>query len=86
VTRHQNPFGLTNRERDILQMMTNGYSYKEVAKLSYLAESTVKFHMENVRFKMEASTTLQAVVTWIREVEYGDQYGDHYLTAVGKAA
>ena len=73
MRQHQNPFGLTNRERDILQMATNGYSQRDVAKFCNVTEATVKFHMGNVRMKMDASTTLQAVVTWIREVEFADQ-------------
>lgn len=39
---------LTNRQREILEMVAAGYSYKEVGSVLHLSENTVKYHMGGI--------------------------------------
>ena len=70
---YENPFGLTNKQRDTIQMVVNGYSQKRIAELHGVSEPAIKDRMFWIRMKMDVSSTLQAVVTWVREVEFADQ-------------
>ncbi len=45
---------LTQREQQVLELVANGYSAKEVAHLIGIAPRTVERHIENVRLKMRA--------------------------------
>jgi DNA-binding NarL/FixJ family response regulator len=69
---HENPFGLTNKQRDTIQMLANGYSQKDVAKMQGVSWAAIKDRMFWIRMRMDVDTTLQAVVLWIREVEFAD--------------
>jgi two-component system NarL family response regulator len=39
---------LTNRQREILEMVAAGFSYKEVGGVLHLSENTVKYHMGGI--------------------------------------
>jgi two-component system NarL family response regulator len=39
---------LTNRQREILEMVAAGFSYKEVGGMLHLSENTVKYHMGGI--------------------------------------
>lgn len=45
---------LTHRELEVLELVANGYSAKEVAQQIGIAPRTVERHIENVRLKMRA--------------------------------
>jgi DNA-binding NarL/FixJ family response regulator len=53
--------GLTARELEILRALSEGHSNKEIAKLLWLAEQTVKFHLTNVYRKLEVASRTEAV-------------------------
>ena len=52
---------LTDRERDILGWVAEGKSDWEIAMILGLAESTVRFHVDNARKKLGAVNRAQAV-------------------------
>lgn len=53
--------GLTQREHDVLQKMTEGLSNAEIAKQLFVSESTIKTHVSNILLKLDAKRRTQAV-------------------------
>jgi DNA-binding NarL/FixJ family response regulator len=53
---------LTPREREILQLLANGLSNREIGKQLHLAEKTVKHYMTNVLEKLEVGSRVQAAL------------------------
>lgn len=46
---------LTRREREILQLMAEGHSNAKLAKMLWVTEQTVKFHLSNIYRKLNVS-------------------------------
>ncbi len=55
-------YGLTARERQILQMLASGQSNKLIAQDLSLKEVTVKFHITNILGKLRVSNRTQAAL------------------------
>jgi DNA-binding NarL/FixJ family response regulator len=53
--------GLTDRELEILRAVGEGRSNREIAKLLWLAEQTVKFHLTNIYRKLNVGSRTEAV-------------------------
>jgi len=53
---------LTNREKEILQTLSNGASNKEIANALNISEHTVKIHLKNILKKLQVNNRLQAAV------------------------
>jgi DNA-binding NarL/FixJ family response regulator len=53
--------GLTNREHEVLVKMAAGMSNQEIAQSLFLSESTVKTHVSNILFKLDAKRRTQAI-------------------------
>lgn len=51
---------LTAREKEILELIGQGLENKEIARLLYLAESTVKSHIRNIMEKLHIRNRAQA--------------------------
>jgi len=51
---------LTRRELEILQLVAEGYSNGELAKMLWVAEQTVKFHLSNVYRKLDVANRTEA--------------------------
>ena len=52
---------LTERERQVLELVAEGASNVRIAQRLYLAEGTVKNHLSVIMDKLEASNRTQAV-------------------------
>jgi len=52
---------LSMRELEVLQLMAKGLSNQEIANSLYVSVNTVKTHIGNLFFKLEASRRIQAV-------------------------
>jgi LuxR family maltose regulon positive regulatory protein len=52
---------LTEREKQILMLLANGVSNKQIAKKVFVSENTVKFHLKNVYSKLGVSSRIQAI-------------------------
>lgn len=53
--------GLTHREHEVLLKMSDGLSNQAIAQQLFLSESTVKTHVSNILFKLNAKGRMKAV-------------------------
>lgn len=68
-----NPFGLTDREIEVLELMSQGLSNKEILDKLVIATSTLKTYMVNIYGKMQISGNgdtgselrVRAVLKWL---------------------
>src|SRR5207237_955034 len=51
---------LTDREREMLVLLANGISNKDMATRLFVSENTVKFHLKNIYAKLSVTSRLQA--------------------------
>jgi len=52
---------ISARELEVLQLMAKGFSNQEIANMLFVSVSTIKTHISNLFFKLEASRRTQAV-------------------------
>lgn len=57
---------LTNREREVLELVSQGLSNKLIARRLQISEHTVKFHISSISTKLGASSRTDAVSRGIR--------------------
>ncbi|MEY4111117.1 MAG: hypothetical protein RLZZ46_1472 [Bacteroidota bacterium] len=58
---------LTEREREIISMIAEGYSNKEIADKLFLSTHTVNTHRKNIMNKLEVNNTAGLVMYAVRE-------------------
>lgn len=58
---------LTSREREILKLVTEGMSNKEVAGALYISDKTVKNHLKNIFSKLGVNDRTKAAVIALKE-------------------
>jgi len=58
--------GLTERERDVLEELATGKSTKEIARVLFVGEETVKTHLSSVYQKLGVGDRVQAVAAALR--------------------
>lgn len=58
---------LTRREKEVLKLVSEGLSNREVAKSLHIAENTVKNHLRNILEKLHMHNRVQAVAFAIRK-------------------
>ncbi|SEK45671.1 DNA-binding response regulator, NarL/FixJ family, contains REC and HTH domains [Bosea lupini] len=64
----QDPFGLTRRQRDVLALLADGLSNREIAQALHIAEPTAKIHVSalmrtlNVRNRTEAAVLAKDLI------------------------
>jgi DNA-binding NarL/FixJ family response regulator len=66
VRRPDAPEHLTPRETDVLRLLAQGHSNKEIARTLYLAEETVKFHVRHILSKLGVQSRAQAILATIK--------------------
>ncbi|MFB2598488.1 response regulator transcription factor [Herbiconiux sp. P17] len=72
--------GLTDREAEILALITQGKSNAEVATLTYLSPNTVKTYIRSIYRKIDAASRTQAVLWGIAHGFAPDHHRiDHWL-------
>lgn len=57
---------LTPREREVLQLLTEGLNDKEIAQRLHVSPQTARTHMENILNKLGVNSRLQALVFALR--------------------
>lgn len=60
-------YKLTNREKEILQLLVKGNSYKMIAADLHISVDTVKKHLQNTYHKLHVSCGTEAVAKAIRQ-------------------
>jgi DNA-binding NarL/FixJ family response regulator len=55
-------FSLTPRERDVLELVAEGLTNKEIGVILSIAEDTVKKHVQNLIWKLRAADRTQAAI------------------------
>ena len=58
---------LSNRELEVLRLLSTGLSNREIAPLLFISESTVKTHVEHIIGKLGVSDRVQAAVWAARQ-------------------
>ncbi len=64
--RGERPGGLTERELEVLRLVAEGLSNKEIASRLQVAERTAQFHVSNILHKLESASRVEAAV-WAKE-------------------
>ncbi|MDR0167893.1 response regulator transcription factor [Bacillus paranthracis] len=57
---------LTHSEKQILQLLCDGYKRKEIASMLYASERTISNHIQHVFDKLNVSSSLEAVTKGIK--------------------
>lgn len=52
---------LTNREREIVELLCKNYTYKEIAEQLYISRETVKKHIKNIYEKLHVQDKFEAI-------------------------
>jgi DNA-binding CsgD family transcriptional regulator len=59
-------FGLTAREVEIMDLIADGRGNREIATSCFLAEKTVKNHINRIFAKLAVSSRAEAIALWLR--------------------
>jgi DNA-binding NarL/FixJ family response regulator len=54
-------YNLTEREKDVLQLMVKGYTYKKAAAELYISVETIRSHIKNIYEKLHVNSKSEAV-------------------------
>ncbi|WP_018130999.1 helix-turn-helix domain-containing protein [Effusibacillus pohliae] len=57
---------LTNREREVFELLVQDKTTKEIAEILFISEKTVRNHISNVMKKLNVKGRSQAVVELVR--------------------
>jgi DNA-binding NarL/FixJ family response regulator len=64
--RSQTPFGLTARECDVLRLLAQGKSDREIADALFIGTRTVQTHVANLLAKLEVGNRAEAAAVAVR--------------------
>jgi DNA-binding NarL/FixJ family response regulator len=54
-------YGLSNREKEILQFLSEGFSYQKIADKLFLSISTIRTHIMNIYEKLQVNSKVEAI-------------------------
>ena len=63
----EEPTGLTNREREIVKLLPEGLTNKEMAETLFVADNTVKVHVKNILEKLQLRNRQQLAAYAVQE-------------------
>ncbi|MGH7468841.1 MAG: response regulator [Longimicrobiales bacterium] len=66
-TRPRADYGLTEREREILQLLVDAHSQKQIARTLFLSPHTVDTHLRNIYAKLHVHSRAGAVAKALQE-------------------
>src|SRR5213082_1809058 len=66
VSTPESPEALTERETEVLRLLAQGQSNKQIARSLYIAEKTVKTHVSNILSKLGVQSRTQATLYAVR--------------------
>ena len=62
--------GLSNREAEVAELVTQGLSNRDVASQLFVTEKTVKFHLTNIYKKMSVKSRAQLIVWCLPHMDF----------------
>jgi DNA-binding NarL/FixJ family response regulator len=62
---HEGPHSLTEREREIANLLSQGRSNKDIAGELFISEKTVKNHINHVYAKLGVANRAEAIAVWL---------------------
>jgi DNA-binding NarL/FixJ family response regulator len=65
--KNANDYGLTSREKDILALLSQGYSFKMIAHQLDLSIDTIKTHSKHIYDKLHVNSQIEAVSKALNE-------------------
>ena len=65
--RSTNDYGLTDRERQVLRFLVEGYSFQDIANRMFISISTVNWHVQNINEKLNVHSRSLAVAKALKE-------------------
>ena len=66
-------FGLSGREVDVMKLIVQGRSNTEIATRLFLAEKTVKNHVNRIYAKLGVTSRAAAIALWMGITDWGSQ-------------
>ena len=67
ITRETQNFDLSEREISVLNLLSDGYHYQEIAETLFIAVDTVRHHIRNIYKKLHVHSQSEAVAKAIRK-------------------
>ena len=67
ILKTKNEYGLTERELDVLELMTEGLSNPQIAEKLIITRATAKAHVHSILQKLSAATRTQATTKAMKE-------------------
>jgi len=69
---------LTDRQKGIVQLMADGLSSKEIAHKMKISEGTIKNHIQDIKWRLGASTQANVVAISLRDcvIEFPRETGE----------
>ena len=58
---------LTRREKEVLEQLCHGKSYKMIADALFISEDTVRHHLKNIYKKLQVNSKSEAVIRALRD-------------------
>jgi DNA-binding NarL/FixJ family response regulator len=58
---------LTKREKEILSLIVDGYTFKQIAEKTFISYETVRSHVKNIYKKLHVASSTEAVVKALRQ-------------------
>jgi LuxR family transcriptional regulator, maltose regulon positive regulatory protein len=58
----KNKYNLSERELEILRLMSDGYKNRQIADMTYVSINTIKTHIQNIFKKLDVKSRLQAIL------------------------
>lgn len=58
---------LTKRENELLELITKGYRYQEIADKLFISKETVRTHLRNVYDKLQVRSRSEAALRYLRK-------------------
>jgi DNA-binding CsgD family transcriptional regulator len=62
---------LTPREREVLGLLAEGRTTREISDVLFITPATVRHHIQNILEKLEVHRRLHAVVAWMKSLRGG---------------
>jgi DNA-binding NarL/FixJ family response regulator len=67
VSPHREDFNLSEREKEILRLMVEGFDYKTIAEKTFISYETVRTHVKNIYKKLHVTSRSEAVLKAIQQ-------------------